>query len=232
MKKWDEINSLEFRLYKKEKEDALINDSKSVINPVKDEFIKLGFDVLCIDDVINICMSTRSIKYRDIVFSYLKNATYDNERFLLRECYMSSDCYKYIPFFLKEFVECKKGQERSQISIGVVLRKSFSIDFMDDYIKILRNENVSVVEPPLDDARGFILDAIGKIDCPESRKILLEFIDDIRFTPYCIRGLGNFCDEKYRSIFFKYLKSSDTVFRSLAKKAIEKLDKEKEKNNK
>ena len=116
-----------------------------------------------------------------------------------------------------------------QISYANVLIYTASPLYLDDYIDILHDEDISVVEPPLDDIRSWIFQCLYKIKSNKSEDVYLHFFNDDRFTARCIKGLGTLVNEKYRSLFVEYKNSEDYATRKYSREALKKLDKQKEK---
>lgn len=228
MKKWDEIYSLEFRLGLNERE---IRDGYDlgVLAEVKERFKSLGFDIICYWDIVNICLTLKSKEYWDVIMEYLNIATEEYEIFNLCQCFMTKSAIDYAPYFIDKIKKCKRGQQMIQISYANVLIYTASPLYLDDYIDILHDEDISVVEPPLDDIRSWIFQCLYKIKSNKSEDVYLHFLNDDRFTARCIKGLGTLVNEKYRSLFEEYRNSEDYATRKYSREALKKLDKQKEK---
>ena len=229
MKKWEDRIFYSVRCAISDREKIKENDPNSITKSIKDEFRNLGFNVICIDDIASICLTFKDKKYWDIVIRYLEIATDEVERFYLREGFMTKEVVDYLPFFFDEFRNCTNDEESRQISIANIFLRCSSEKYLDEYIKILADENISKTMPPCGDVRNFVIDGMSLVKCDSFKKIFIQYLDNDKISFRCLNALSKYKDESLRPIFEEFLNHDDKEYRKIAQKAIEKLDKQKEK---
>lgn len=229
MEKWEDRIFYSVRCAISDREKIKENDPNSITKSIKDEFRYLGFNVICIDDIASICLTFKDKKYWDIVIRYLEIATDEVERFYLREGFMTKEVVDYLPFFFDEFRNCTNDEESRQISIANIFLRCSSEKYLDEYIKILDDENISKTMPPCGDVRNFVIDGMSLVKCDSFKQIFIQYLDNDKISFRCLNALSKYKDESLRPIFEGFLNHDDKEYRKIAQKAIEKLDKQKEK---
>lgn len=214
------------------KKDKYIKYPKeSIIPAFRKELLSLGYDIQCEDDCIRECLKY-PLETNQVALKYYKLAVLDDEKIWIMECFHSKKNIELIPFFIEDLKNKTKGQHWLQTTIAQFLRFVFHEKYFDLYEEVIRDKTINIIEPPLGDARCYLMAALWKCKNERTKKLFLEFINDDVFLCDCLIGLSKFKDESFRELFIKYLSHEDEDIRDICKKAIKILDKQKEKNSK
>lgn len=212
-----------------EDEKYKVYSKESIIPVFKKKLSDLGYEILCADDCIDVCLA-HPLETNMISLECYKNALIDWEKEWILDAIMSKENISLISFFIKEFINVK-DVGMLKVGIGNFLRLCVHEDYIDDYIDILINPNYDFSSSCFSDYRCYIIWAVSKFNDSRVKEVLKKLIyhsgEGLSFNS--LKVLGRYKDESLRPIFEEFLNHDDKEYRKIAQKAIEKLDKQKEK---
>lgn len=212
-----------------EKEKNKKYPKDSIIPVLKKNLSDLGYEILCANDCIDVCLE-HPLETNMIILECYKNAIIDWEKEWIMNAVMSKKNVDLISFFINEFINLKNSF-MLRVSIGCFLEYCTHEKYIPEYIDLLINPEYDFTSKSLSDFRCYIVGAVSKFNDSRVKEVLKKLIyhSDEGLSFNSLKVLGRYKDESLRPIFEEFLNHDDKEYRKIAQKAIEKLDKQKEK---
>ncbi len=208
------------RIGKKWDQEYLEKFKDTKIPMFLEELRGLGLDVEVSNQVEIFLPEEKDLILPLIIKYYVEDKTgYDKSYFRRLLRFRGFD--EAVPKLIEEYHLPETDSVASEL-IANSLYNIRSRKYTDEYIKIIKNK---------DDKRsgkGLLMLLLGEFKVAEAVEFLLENLDQ-EFYIVAMRALGNYKQERFRPIFEKYLEDQEPYAREIARKAIKKLDKVKEK---